>query len=284
MLAASAGGSSAIGFVRTSGEFTLDGANTRDNATVFNGGVVESTTWPTHIVLQDGTRVDLGRDSRSRIFRDHVVLEKGTTQVHGAMQFPVIADSLHIASSEPFRVALGEEHKVKVTALDGSAEVKNARGMLVAMVAGGRTLDFQEAGAAAPANITGCVQKVGTHYVVRDTTTNIVIEVTGENIEQYVGKSVNITGSPDPGATPIDGASQIIRAASIAKGTGKGCKSEIAAAALAGGGVAVGGALSTGAIIAIVGGVAAAGTVGGLAASGAFSSSSSGTAECGQQR
>lgn len=262
-----------IGFVKATGEFNMDGSQTRDNATLFNGSVIETAASPSHVTLQDGTRVDLGAASRERVFRDHVVLEKGMTQVHGGSPYAVLANNLRISSADPFRVAVDQPGTVRVTAMDGSAEVQNARGQLVAFVARGNSLDFQEAAASAPSHLTGCLQKVGTHYVLRDTTTNVVVELTGPDLEKHVGKPVDVTGSVDPGTAPVDGAAQVIRTTDITSGTGKGCKVNIAAAAAAGGAVAAAGVagLSVGATAAIIGGVAVAGTLGGLAAAGEFS-------------
>ena len=257
-----------IGFVKAIGEFNMDGSQTRDNATLFNGSVIETAVSPSHVTLQNGTRVDLAASSRERVFRDHVVLEKGMTQVHGGSPYSVQANKLSISSTDPFRVAVYQAGTVRVTSA-GSAEVKNARGQLVAMVSPGKSVDLQDA--SAPSRLTGCLQKVGTHYVLRDTTTNVVVELTGPDLEKYVGKSVDVTGAVDPSATPVDGASQVIHETNLAGGSGKGCKVNIAAASAAGAGIAaavVG--LSAGATAAIVGGGAAAATLGGLAAAGEF--------------
>jgi hypothetical protein len=262
-----------IGFVKATGEFNMDGSQTRDNATLFNGSVIETAVSPSHVTLQDGTRVDLGAASRERVFRDHAVLEKGMTQVHGGTPYAVLANNLRISSADPFRVAVDEPGTVRVTAMDGSAEVKNARGQLVAMVVRGNSLEFQEAAASAPSHLTGCLQKVGTHYVLRDTTTNVVVELTGTDLEKHVGKSVDVTGAVDPGATPVEGAAQVIRVTNLTSGPGKGCRVNIAAASAAGAAAAAGAGiagLSTGATAAVVGGVAAAATLGGLAAAGTF--------------
>jgi hypothetical protein len=262
-----------IGFVKATGEFNMDGSETRDNATLFNGSVIETAVSPSHLTLQDGTRVDLGAASRERVFRDHVVLEKGMTQVHGGSLYAVLANNLQISSADPFRVAVDQPGTVRVTAMDGAAEVKNASGQLVAMVVRGNSLDFQEANASAPSHLTGCLQKVGAVYVLRDTVTNVVLEITGADLGKYAGKSVDITGAVDPGATPVEGAAQVIRVTNLTPGTGKGCPVNIAKAGAAGTGAAKGGGiagLSKGATWAIIGGVGTAGVLGGLAAAGTF--------------
>jgi len=273
LMAASPSADTAIGFVRSSGEFNVDGSQTRDNATLFNGAVVETSVSASHSTLRDGTRLDLGTASRARVYSDHELLERGTTQVHGASHYQVIASNLQVFSTEPFRVSITQPGRVKVVALDGYAEVKNAKGTLVAMVMPGSPLEFQEAGASAPSHIIGCLQKVGNIYVVRDATTNTVVQVNGTCLEQYAGKSVNITGSVDSSVTPIQGASQVIAVTNITAGTGKGCKVNIPAAADAAGGVASAAGMSAGAKAAIIGGIAVVGILAGLAAAGTFTSS-----------
>jgi len=264
-----------IGFVKATGDFNMDGSQTRDNASLFNGSVIETAVSPSHVTLQNGTRVDLGTASRERVFRDHAVLEKGLTQVHGGYAYAILANNLRISSADPFRVAVDEPGTVTVTAMDGSAEVKNARGQLVAMVTRGNSLNFQEAGASAPSQFTGCLQKVGMHYVLRDTMTNVVVELTGADLEKYVGKSVVVTGAVDPGATPVEGAAQVIRATNLTPGSGKSCKAEIATANAAGSPATTAAGATTGGPAWrtpawIIGGVAAGATLGGLAAAGTF--------------
>src|SRR5215469_10551979 len=81
----------AIGLVRASGEFTIDGSWTRDNSTVFHGSVISTIHSASHVVLEDGTRVDMGPDSRSRIYRDHITIEQGLVHVNTSNRYAVIA-------------------------------------------------------------------------------------------------------------------------------------------------------------------------------------------------
>jgi len=261
LMAASPSADTAIGFVRSSGEFNVDGSQTRDNATLFNGAVVETSVSASHSTLRDGTRLDLGTASRARVYSDHELLERGTTQVHGASHYQVIASNLQVFSTEPFRVSITQPGHVKVVALDGYAEVKNAKGTLVAMVMPGSPLEFQEAGASAPSQVSGCLQREGTHYILRDTTTNTVIELIGTDLDKYVGKQVTVTGSVDSSVTPAPGATQVIQVTNLKAGSGTGCK-PIAAAGMSGAAKA-----------AIIGGIAVVGILAGLAAAGTFTSS-----------
>jgi hypothetical protein len=251
--------SPAIGFIRATGNFTLDGSPTRDNATLFNGSVVETSMSPSHVVLDNGTRADLGKNSRSRIYREHLVLEKGTTQLAGN-EFPLMASTLRIVSSEPFRVALLDGGKLSVTALAGAAQVRNSHGYLVALVRGGTTLNFQDSGAYTVTRLSGCLQKVRDHYVLRDTTSNVVVEIQGQNLERYVGKPVDVAGTTVAGAEVIEGASELIHVTDITRGSGKSCSPEIPFAAAAGSaGSGAGAAVGVGGLTPLAKGVILAG-------------------------
>src|ERR1039457_5555477 len=66
-----------IGFVKSAGEFRVDGSAVRGNGNVFEGTLVETTAARSVIQLAD-TQITLAPDSRARIYRDHTVLEKGS--------------------------------------------------------------------------------------------------------------------------------------------------------------------------------------------------------------
>src|SRR5215469_16729941 len=88
----------AIGLVRASGEFTIDGSGTRDNSTVFDGSEISTTNATSHVVLEDGTRIDMGLDSRGQIYRDHVTIEQGLAHVNASKRYAVIAGKIRIDS------------------------------------------------------------------------------------------------------------------------------------------------------------------------------------------
>jgi serine/threonine-protein kinase len=99
------------------------------------------------------------------------------------------------------------------------------------------------------------------------------MQLQGAGLEAEVGNLVEITGTVDSAAPTVAGASQIIDVTSVKRLTKRAAAAGAAGAGAAGAGAAGAGAagagaggLSTGAIVAIVGGVAAAGTLGGLAA------------------
>src|SRR5215469_1760974 len=115
----------AIGLVRASGEFTIDGSWTRDNSTVFDGSVISMTHAASHVVLADGTRIDMGLDSRGQIYRDHVTIERGLAQVNASKGYAVVAGRIRIDSPQRTLVRVTDSRKVVVTALQGVTEVHN---------------------------------------------------------------------------------------------------------------------------------------------------------------
>src|SRR5579884_3455737 len=271
--------SGAIGLATTQGVLVVDNAEVRGNAALLDGSSVQTREDPSQMTLRGGARIDLATESSGKIYRDHLVLERGTGKVRGVA---VNVNGMRIVPREQtalIQVTTDGSKRFAVGATSGTASVLNSHGLLIARVARGEAMSFvdQDTGAGAPSQITGCIQRVkGTsNYVLRDETTNVVYQVTGPDVDANVGKSVQISGALDSTASPISGASQLIHENSLTPNpNGKGCKSDVPGAAAASGGAAAaaaGGGIS-GATIAIISGVAVAGIIGGLAAAGEFSS------------
>lgn len=267
-----AGGAS-IGIAMVNGTATLDNASIRGNASVLDGSVVETATGSSRLSLEGGARLDFGAASRGKIYRDHVVLEKGMGQLHGGGSYPLFANALHVvpASGSTVRVSIKDSKTILVGAVSGESQVINSHGLLLAKVMPGKTFEFdQEAGAAAQAKLSGCVERRGGKYFVRDETTAVVSEITGPDLDQYVRKHVDVSGSIDTAATAGAGATQSVRVSAdgITNVNAAGCATGGGGAPVAS---SVGAGVSHGAAVAIVAGVLVAGVVGGLAAAGEFS-------------
>jgi hypothetical protein len=287
---------SVIGTTSGQAGVLLDNAKVAGAATVFDGSTVQAKDF-SRLHLNNGTRLDLGADSKAQVFEHHASLVSGATEVQSAAGYEIDARTLKIlpAASAIARVKLDGASQVMVTALNGSVNVLNRDGLLVAKVLPGAPLSFlPQAGAAAGFDNTGCVlQKSGAAILV-DSTGNQVFELRGADLRKAVGNTTHVVGTTDASATPAGGASSVVKVTS-ATITKKGGCSDVAtkvgattaaaglAAGVAGataGGAAVGAAagvaagtaaavgISTTAIV--VGGVAAAtaATLGGLAATG----------------
>ena len=131
--------------------------------------------------------------------------------------------------------------------------------------------------------ITGTLRQVGGHYLLTDETTNVTAEVAGEGLSKELGNRIEVTGGMDPDGDSGYGRLAVHSSDGGEAPVGRAQLLEVMGAAAAGKGGAVWEeqrlertALAiTATTIAIVGGVAVAGTVGGLAAAGTFSGSSS---------
>ena len=247
LLAVSAA-SPSIGFVKSAGEFRVDGSSVRGNGTVFEGALVETSTARSVIQLA-GAQITLAPDSRVRVYRDRTVLEKGSSLVKDGARHVVEAATLRIAPAARDSVVqieiTGPSH-VTVATSGGAAEVRNSSGVLTASLRPGMALAFDpQAAAAAAVKMTGVIESRSGAYFLMDETTKVTIQlVEGGDVSKYAGKKVEITGSSIPGANPAGGASQLVRAVTV-KPVGE--KRKVGAAAAAGAGAAGGAAAAAGA-------------------------------------
>jgi hypothetical protein len=278
--------SPSIGFVKSTGEFRVDGSAVHGNGTVFEGNLVETTSARSVIQLADA-QITLAPNSSARVYRDRTVLEKGSGFVKDGARHVVQASTLRIVPSTQDSVVqieiTGPSH-VTVAARGGAAEVRNSSGILTASLLPGMSLAFSpQAAADAAVKMTGVIESRGGAYFLTDETTGVTVQLESPDASKYVGKKVEITGSSIPGAITAGGASQLVRAVTIksarksgdaaAAGAGAGAAGAGAAGAGAAGAGAAGAGLSGAALGAVVGGVAVGGTAAGLAAVGTFSSS-----------
>jgi hypothetical protein len=270
--------SPAIGTATTRGTFRVDNSTVTGNATLEEGAVVETALASSSLELSNGARLILFSASRGKLFGDHMVLERGESRLERGAAYRLEALGLIIkpeTGSTSGRIALTGGGRVRVAALTGSFRVLNARGMLVANLGTGSSLDFepQVSSSSGLSQVTGTLQKKNGHFLLTDEITNVTVEVAGPSLEKETGNRVELTGSMDPAATPVPEASQYIRVSQVRR-LGKAAAADSSGGGAAAAGVGAGaGAAAAGGIaawsagtIAIIGGVASAATLGGLAA------------------
>ena len=211
----------AIGFVTATGAVQLDASPVTRHGTLFEGSTVETLNAGSQLEIPKAAKVYLGSASRAQVFRDHMILQKGDSEVSGASRYWVQARGLRIDSLEAGAVAtvsLRGDRKVMVMALGGPVRVANAQGLAVAWVKAGRTLQFEpQANGATPiaSTLTGCLQKIDGHYFLVDQTTALKVELKGAGLDGQVANQVTIVGMPDASGTVASGASQVIDATSV---------------------------------------------------------------------
>ena len=154
-LTLSLAGGSAIGIAMVNGVARVDNNDVRGNASILDGSTVETGKGTSRLSLQGGARVEFASESRGKVYRDHVVLEKGMGQLHAGKNFPVLANSLRVAatgSDSTVRVSVKDAKTILVNSVSGEAQVRNSHGLLLAKLMPGNTLEFNQevqAGAAA---------------------------------------------------------------------------------------------------------------------------------------
>jgi len=241
-----------IGVIRSNGDFLVDGSTVSGNATLFEGSTIQTAAAQSKVQLSSGVQIVLDPNTRAQVYKDH--LEAATLRISPT-------DAHTIAE-----IVAQDSNHVSISALQGLVDVRNGAGVLVATVRPGLALAFttQAGGAATATKMKGCLVKKGDRYLLTDSTTNVTVELQGPDVAKNAGHQVEITGSMIPGITPGAPASQVVRVVTV-DSVGAACKVPVAGAAAAGAG------LGTGAIVAIVAGVAAVATTVGLAAAGTFS-------------
>ena len=246
--------SSVIGIATARGGMRMDQAAVNGNGTLFEGTTVETGRTASDLKLNNGVNVQLLSSSKGTVYADRVVLQRGSGQITGAATNPsgylMEARSLRVvpvAAGGAATVQLTAANKVQVTAFGGNFRVTNARGVTIAALAAGRALEFElpaEAGASGPAMVTGCVVKKDGKFLLTDEAAGVSIELRG-NLDQYVGRRIEVHGSQIPDAKPATGASQVVQAGQIKQLEDK-CSSKAGAVAAGAGAGAAAGAAAAG--------------------------------------
>lgn len=211
----------AIGFVTATGAVQLDASPVARHGTLFQGSTVETLNAGSQLDIPKAAKVFLGSASRAQVFRDHMILQKGDSEVSSSARYWVEARGLRIDSLEPASVAtvsLRSDREVMVMAVGGPVRVATAQGAAVAWVKAGKTLQFEPQGdGAAPvaSTLTGCLQKIDGHYFLVDQTTAVKVELKGPGLAGQVANQITITGISDASGTLVSGASQVIDATSV---------------------------------------------------------------------
>jgi hypothetical protein len=259
-----------IGVARSRGAFLINDASVPGTATILDGTSVKTLGLSSDVKLTTGERVTLRSGSAAAIYQDHLVLQSGMAEVDHPSAYRVDAAGFRIGASDPdasFRVAVNGSRQVQVVATAGTAEVRNAKGGLVARILSGTALELRMTPGDAATDLTGMVTSEHGKFFLTDETTKVKYELLGSGVSALVGKRAHVTGSiaaatkaGDPAVVTVDTATGLPAAAAGAAGGG------------AAAGAATAGGVSATAIVLIGAGVAG-GTLGGLAAAGTFSGS-----------
>lgn len=215
-------GTSAIGTASARGNMRVDGYAVKGDATLFSGTVVETGQNSAALRLDKGVEVKLATDTQGTLYRDHIVLQHGSTELKTSSPFQIEARGLHVTAVQPNStgtVSMSEENTVEVAALTGAFRVTNSRGFVLAKIKPGSAISFgasQEAPvrSATPVQMTlfGDLTSENGHYYLNLPAPDlgVVYDLTGNNLASMVGKRITITGLADFNAKPTGNASYVI--------------------------------------------------------------------------
>ncbi len=233
-----------IGVALGNGNVTVDNTRTPGNAPIFEGNTIETAKASSRLQLQNGANVQLASDSRGKVYSNHLILEKGTTQFKTSKGFEVDALSLKISgndSNSTARVSV-RGPVVQVASVNGNVRVVNGKGVLVANLMAGRALEFTpQDNPAGSSSMTGCLSKSGNTFMLTDETSNVAAELRGSGLDAHVGHRITVTGAMLASGTPAAGASQVVNVSDV-KMLSTGCSTAPMGAGAGSGGAAGAGA------------------------------------------
>ena len=245
MLCYAAAGTVSIGTASARGDMRVDSYMVKGNATLFDGSVVETGQATANLRLNKGTEITMATSSRGTLYRDRLVLQQGESQLAASSSYQIEANGLRVTASEPNSrvvVSMKPGKTVEVAALNGSFGVMNDHGILLANIRPGRSVSFAMQAGGTPTSFqgVGIVSSENGHYYLT-TAENVKYEITGNNLQKYVGTKVVVSGTVQAGAA--SGAAAVITVSSIAINAAVGATLTsvlIIGGVIAGGGVGVG--------------------------------------------
>lgn len=186
-----------IGLAVSQGGLEINRAFVEGNGNVTNGATIKSDASPARIRLTNGNRATLGVRSQARVFTDRVLLEGGQLiSTAGRYRAEVLGFNV-IPAGQNTQAALElQGGRVQIAALNGSVNVTDAAGVMVARVNPGRALVVEPASSttAGRSMMRGVLRREAGRFVMRDEVTNLDVELRGGRWEKQIGSQVVVNG------------------------------------------------------------------------------------------
>jgi hypothetical protein len=212
MLSYAAAGTVSIGTASARGIMRVDSYLVKSNATLFDGSVVETGQSTANLRMNKGAEITMSSSSRGTLYRDHLVLQQGSSELAASNTFQLHANGVRVTANEPNArgvVSLGTGNTVVVASLNGSFGVTSDHGVLLANVRPGRSVSFAMQEGANPQEFYGVglvTVENGVYYLTTDE--NVKHVLTCKDAHGYVGDKVVVSGtvqagSGQPGSTQM---------------------------------------------------------------------------------
>lgn len=214
--------SPSIGSVIARGDTKIDNYEVQGSGTVFDGSVVEtgqSISSNADVRLANSAEITLLRDSRGTLYRDRLVLQRGTAQLGLTDSFRVQASGVLVVPVETHSsgiVSIDAASAVTVEANNGVLEIRDSSGASVARVRPGHPLTFSSVSdkLSADFSATGTVNVESGRYYLSSSDTGLKYEIRGNDLQNYDGTQVVASGLLEA-AAPGTEAAGLLLASSI---------------------------------------------------------------------
>jgi hypothetical protein len=223
-------GGPVIGLAVSQGTIEVDRAAVQGNGNLTEGSWVATSQAPARLRIGD-SRVTLGTSTKAQVFHDRVVIERGSALLGQGASYRLEAGGLTVRPKDAGAQAIVDRTSpaaVQIAALNGTVHVYGRDGVALADVAAGSARSFEPGAAGSAASeMRGVLRKEKDKYWLKDSITNLQVEVRGAGLEKYVNECVLVQGPSQPSA---DQKSQIVTAEKLAK-SDRGCEAPAAAGA-----------------------------------------------------
>jgi hypothetical protein len=189
-----------LGMVVSHGTFTVGGVSSSGTATIFDGDAVSTDGASSQVHLLNGVNLTLAPHSSGAIYSDHVTLNKGTVFGQVGSRYRVETRSVTMQPVGPGTEAEVQiaENRVTVAIPKGHADIGGAHGAILSHMVPGQVLSYQNVNSGMDEDthvqVLGVLSRQDEHYLVRDRTTNVAYELTGNIPNSYVNKLVMVKG------------------------------------------------------------------------------------------
>lgn len=251
------GATGPIGTVSARGDVRVDGYRVWNNGTLFDGTAVETSQATATLRLDNGTEIKLAINSHGVVYRDHLVLLQGSSQLKtlGA-PFLLEADGLRVAPSGPNAlgvVSLGPANTIDVAAVNGEFRVVDDASFSVAHVSPGAAISFPAAQNATTPGGSPFIKVIGMvtvdnghYYVTAEDGEKYELVTGGKEPKKFVGKKIVASGFLQAPSTPSGITELLVSSIEINGATSTGMTTQTKALI----GTAIGGGVGVIAIVA----------------------------------
>lgn len=184
-----------VGTVVTPGRILINDLAIRGNASLNEGAVVRTSADAARIELAGGGAMALDAGSEAVIRRGGLNLRHGKALLlSGHPSLEALGLKVEGAGAASRLLVAVSSGKVEVAALEGSAQVRNRQGLMLAMVRKETPLRFEPGSAGTQSTVTGILRREGERFSLKDELTGIDVELKGSGLPGHSGGRIQATG------------------------------------------------------------------------------------------